>query len=609
MDVPLLFRLKEAWLCSFVSEWLSITEIVTLDTAISCDEYRKHFHSCLQKLSPDISWNLHNSSLQWLSLRRVPLYTVVLNCDVSTIHTLANLSLPLLEILVVVFQEGNVRNEDQGIMYLKNSPKLQSIHLKDQNNGITNVGIQHISESCCRHTLTNFQLCVSQFGTTAISVGQLMDFFHRCSSLTTIGLTHGVLENYSGDDLLQLKPVGHLFDSLGLFNDPLSLNTSSHHMVELLEICPNLKQLDYASAGGSDDNVVLERLGGEVCPLLERFTFIKVSPDEQVAEEGISIDTYVDSFRRCSHLTEISLLGDVLNHFTDSDLYRLEEFGKKISSVVFESQRHDGQLSSYGLSSFLAHCPQLYSLSCKGIDKEDAATLKQLGVSCPHLHALSFLDMKDVTDDSFETFLHGCPKLRNIALSCESTLNIPTDAIFAHRFSPTLKEIDLRVNGVMWDETMVARCLAQCHELESFHVAWGRPVSDTVDLIDTHSLTDAGLAILTKGCPKLRKIKLYSSASLTINGLLTLAETCPLLSEITMEEIFVGDRPTHLCPHSELTTFRGKFHAITMRMVQRKVVENPGALPAGNNNLAPGNNNNPGVADPVLPAAGNMDVA
>ena len=272
MDIPLLLRRsKEAWFVSFLSEWLSFSDLVSLDNAITLHEDRKYFHSCLEKLNQEIRWDTSNMSLQWLSLRKIPACTVVLQCDVTKVDQLINLSLPSLEKLVVLFQEDSkVRNEDQCILNLiRNSPNLQSIHLHDQSNGITHVGIRQIAQSC-QNTLTNFHLCCNKYPVTTISVDQLVEFFTQCTKLETVGLVHGALENYSGDDLRQLQRFGHLFVCLGLINDPFSHNTSSNDIVELLKVCGNLKEFDYTSVG-SDNHVVLDSIGGDACPLLERF--------------------------------------------------------------------------------------------------------------------------------------------------------------------------------------------------------------------------------------------------------------------------------------------------------------------------------------------------
>ena len=332
---------------------------------------------------------------------------------------------------------------------------------------------------------------------------------------------------------------------------------------------------------------------------LSSFVFNKICPEE-VEEDGISIDTYVNAFRRCKHLIEVSLLGDVMQHFTDIDLHAFKECGPLISAMEFESQRKDEQLTSYGLSSFLAYCSQLLSLTCNGIDKDDATIVQQLGVSCPKLYSVSLMEMTDVADECFVTMLQGCPQLKTISLSCASTLNIPTNAIFTHQINPLLQTIDLSVHGVMWDETTVATCFAHCHELEYFHVVWGRFISDPIPLRESRSLDDKGCAILAKGCPKLRFIQLYPSTSLTIHGLRQFGEHCPLFSKLTIREFLVGDRPSQLCPENDLKTYQERFPGIIMKIDQRRVTVNPPPVDGDNNPVE--------VVDNVFPAAENMEV-
>ena len=561
-SIPFLFRLPKAWLTAFISDWLPIQEIANLDTAITNHEHRDHFLSCLRQLNPEIHWSVHNLSLQWLSLRQFSVFSIEFNCDVTKIQSFSNLYLPLLISLEVDFQEGD-GTIDEAILYLlRTCPEIQSIKLQTSS-AITDVGVRHIADCC--PLLQDFHFC--PWVGVSVDISTLVYLFRHCPLLESVDLIQAVLEDYSGSDLRQLKEFGHVIESISVYNDP-DVNINAKDIIELLLLCPKLTELDYTSTRTVDDSLMLQRLG-EICPSITKFNYNKVSDDVEIVNVVVPIGMYVNAFRRCSHLTEISFYGDVMQHFTDADFKCLEEFGPLMSSLVLETQREDDQLTSQGLSTFIGQCPNLNLLVCKGMDEGDAVILHRLGERCPTLHQASLTALTNVTDDAFLALLQGCPKLSGINISCQSTVNIPTDAIFAHRFNPILKTIDLCVGGVMWNQMTVATCFSECHELEVFKVVWGETTDDGAGI----GLLDTGLAVLASGCPKLREIKLYSSPLLTINGLLHLGETCSRLSELYIHETIVGDRPSdNLYPFEEMSILRQRFPAMKVRVSTYRIL-------------------------------------
>ena len=47
---PLLFRLPRAWLVGFLSEWLEISEVAILDTAMTMKKHREEFLDCVKEM-------------------------------------------------------------------------------------------------------------------------------------------------------------------------------------------------------------------------------------------------------------------------------------------------------------------------------------------------------------------------------------------------------------------------------------------------------------------------------------------------------------------------------------------------------------------------------
>ena len=565
-SIPFIFRLPKAWLIAFISDWLPNQELAILDTAVTNHEYREHFLSCLRQLNPEKHWSVNNLSLQWISLRQVSVHSIEFNCDVTKTQAISNLYLPLLVSLEVDFQKGD-ENVDQAILYLvRNSPEIQSVKLQSKSE-ITDAGVRHIADFC--PLLKDFSFCPCDTA-ASVTILSLLYLFRSCSLLENVSFTRGILDKYSGADLHQLKEFAHLFDSLSLLNAPDEDRIINYKdIISLLALCSKLTELDYGSAGSLDDSKILQRLG-EMCPMIEKFTYTKISFFGDEEEDGelmptsgvVPITMYLNAFRRCSHLREISLHGDVMRHFTDSDFIGLEEFGHLITMLGLQSQREDSQLTSQGFSSFIGHCPQLTSLLCAGIDEGDAVLLNRLGDSCPQLRSAMLFELMNVTDDSLIALIQGCPMLNAIKITSKPSLNIPTDAIFAHRFSPMLIDIDFRFEGALWNEMTVATCFSHCHELEVFNVQWGESIGDYAG----SSLADSGLAVLASGCPKLREITLCSSPLLSIDGLLHLGETCSLMTQVYIQECLAKEGGQERFPYEEMKIIRQRFPAMKIRV-------------------------------------------
>ena len=348
-----------------------------------------------------------------------------------------------------------------------------------------------------------------------------------------------------------------------MFNNPDD-NINAKDIISLLSLCPNLTELDYNSERSDDDSLMLQRLGA-ICPLITSFHY-------HTELESIPISIFVNAFRRCSHLREISLGCDVTQPFTDSDFQCLEEFAPLIRSLGLVNMT----CSDQGFSSFIGHCHELLSLSAYDVDDEDAAILTRLGENCPMLNKIMLTDCTNVNEDSLVSLIQGCPRLNDIDISCKSIVNMSSDAIFETlRFNPTLKRVKLCFQGGMWNEMTVATCFSHCHELEEFSVSWGKSTGVWGHL-DNSSLLDTGLAVLAKGCPKLRKISLCSSPLLTINGLLHLCETCFKLTQLNIQGLGKSKRD-NLYPYKDTKEIQKRYPAIKMTVCYWKITETNGA--------------------------------
>ena len=198
--IPFIFRLPKAWLTAFISDWLPIEEIAILDTTVTNHENREHLQSCLRQLNPKITWHVNNFSLQWLSLRQVPVFSIVFNCDMKKIQHLSNVYLPLLVSLEVDFQRTDKTEEppftfppspppprkdiDEAILYLvRNSQEIQYIKLHAFCN-VTDAGVWHVADFC--PLLHDFCLCPDK--NVNVNVTTLVHLFRRCSLLKNVSL-------------------------------------------------------------------------------------------------------------------------------------------------------------------------------------------------------------------------------------------------------------------------------------------------------------------------------------------------------------------------------------------------------------------------------------
>ena len=82
-NAPFLFRLPNVLLMDILSEWLDLASIARLDTAVTPhDGCRRYFLRNLQEMSAKsaitFEFTLNECSLRWLSIRRVPIESIVL---------------------------------------------------------------------------------------------------------------------------------------------------------------------------------------------------------------------------------------------------------------------------------------------------------------------------------------------------------------------------------------------------------------------------------------------------------------------------------------------------------------------------------------------------
>jgi hypothetical protein len=143
MSVPLLFQLPHALLIAFLSEWLDMSTLGKLDSAISAKKYRPQFLSSLRDMistSVDsysdsycrrFSWNLRATVVEWtgrwwrwLSIRHIYVErATVFGCKINSV-----LAVPSIRELTV--KDCNNR----GLLLLtRGCPALRSLTVRWQN--------------------------------------------------------------------------------------------------------------------------------------------------------------------------------------------------------------------------------------------------------------------------------------------------------------------------------------------------------------------------------------------------------------------------------------------------------------------------------------------
>ena len=158
----------------FLSLWLDVCSLTTLDVAVSSHESRPRWLTvlrCVRSGALD-EWGHSLSSLMWLSRRGIRTSRLEMKIDTSRVHVCDILRLDTTD-LVVIGLESCINVTDQCLAELVNRClKLRTISLAGCDK-VTDAGISALSAGCGQLQSINLRDCkkVTDAGISALSVG------------------------------------------------------------------------------------------------------------------------------------------------------------------------------------------------------------------------------------------------------------------------------------------------------------------------------------------------------------------------------------------------------------------------------------------------------
>ena len=479
--VPLLFQLPDAWLASFLSEWLDMPSIGMLDTAVSSKQHRPQFLSSLQNMrstSVDGFYfardRFHVKKLgeltglwwRWLSIRQI--FVERINLERNAVRS--NLIMPSVRVV-----DAGLLLEDDDIYYLvRNCPSLRSL----------DVGYSHVSPVGLG-MLANVNQTLEEISVSGLPMrGQpdrhadaataLIGMLRRCPRLQKVSVIGGSLY---ASDLDALLPYSHLFHELQ-FKAEVQTATYGPAISHFLGRCGNLRTLRYwgPDVQGSPFLAAVR----QSCPLLEVLHLLEITFNQ-------STDILTLIRHHCTHIRTLVLR-------------RCDLFPSIFQSIAGMTALRDLTLTSCS------------SVTDSGIAV--LATMKLQSLSIDVDNRLTGSCMQSLTGS------HISQTLEKFSLYAFDRTNPPID------------------------DVQMSTALASCHKLKTLDVYFARPgacvfgrrslvgLAAGCPLLADASLelTDGGIHYLGSHCANLKKCKVFDRHSRSTISIKELQALYPAVS-------------------------------------------------------------------------------
>jgi F-box and leucine-rich repeat protein 2/20 len=178
----------------FLSFWLDVRSLSTLDVAFSCHRLRHSWMTLLQCLkSPAVDdWGHSLSSLMWLSRRGIRASRVQMTIGTSRVRVCDILQVDTSDVVTISLRGSNIT--DQCVMDIINRcPKLRSINLSYCGK-VTDAGVLALDAGCGQLQSIDLSFCskLTDAGITALGArcGQLQSIdLCGCNMVTDAGIS------------------------------------------------------------------------------------------------------------------------------------------------------------------------------------------------------------------------------------------------------------------------------------------------------------------------------------------------------------------------------------------------------------------------------------
>ena len=425
---PLLSHFDPSIVSEYLFDYLFLSDVIHLDTAISCELSRPLFliildiyFNKLLKRSPLI---LH-SSLKWLINRNIQIQSAKLvNFEMEDFMLLMNSSntLKSLNLLDLTRFEYILTSRDFNLIAY-NCPALTELKFPP-NIGITDRSLSTLSKYCS-------ELSIIDFGgppfETYTKKG-LQTFIKNCNNIKILRFLFGVFTNQSLLPMITStgEVCGHLIDTFDfeiddyfVYNQHIGHNSDpSYNLVliaeELAKYFPNLKRI-YLSI--DEETAMIDTTITSYTQFMNIIT--NTYPTlEILTTDGIPLST--DTVAMFTRLTKLQNLEICDCSLTDTMLIELFPHLPELISLNIS---HNSDLSDVTIITLTQNCPKITELNICGINKLTDISLYTIAehytTNLNNIH-MSMLPL--LTDTGLRTLAQSCSNITNVALcNCNFT--------------------------------------------------------------------------------------------------------------------------------------------------------------------------------------------
>ena len=420
----LYFLLEAGLLCEYIFDCLFLTDIIHLDSAMSCANTRPSFLIVLRLYMKKVF--THNSvikgnQIKWLVARDITIekckledirgkkFTKFINSQ-KIIQSIIYLDLSKVDVYIT---------NEHFIILFKNCPNLLELYLSS-NCQITNRTLIYISTYCPK-------LCIIDFGTQPLTsyrtIHGLKTYINRCRNLKNIKFTFSQLE------INQLNDIVYTGEICGKYINTIDINLEGSYQHHLFTFILN-----------RITNMLIQNYINLICISLIGVYDInidEVEEEEQSVEAGQAINTLLIAYAGLEQLTLTSLYISIhtaniitsMTRLTKLELlwcYYYDESIILLSTALPHLTHVDlvgsSCITDAAIMALAQNCIKLESVDISEQALLTDASLYALAKHCPQLQVLHMRELVLVTDPGLRAVVTGCPLLRELDLSSCSKL-------------------------------------------------------------------------------------------------------------------------------------------------------------------------------------------
>ena len=271
---PIFFRLPNAVLINFLSEWLEIQDVGRLDVAVTTRALRPKFLQYLQDIrSTTVNGKTINkgrgglsscSFLFWLSIRRIYLGEIKVGELDSAIIT--NLELPYLRKLYV-FSSDFERTLN---LLVKTSPALRSITICPDVRKAVYIDCNTVTHEVLHQIADHCPLLEELMLDYGFVFDNLLYLLNKTTTLNKLTLMNDSFHRWTHGDWERIYPYGHMIHEMGTYE--YGSSNPPPAFADFVGACPCLRSLHYFFVPETVQGEILLR-AAQSCPLLESLDF------------------------------------------------------------------------------------------------------------------------------------------------------------------------------------------------------------------------------------------------------------------------------------------------------------------------------------------------